>query len=280
MVEPWAGNQVRWEVFGALQPRTRELVGSKTRMTPQHSSSSPGSRPSAEDPPGGRVLGAANFPGGTGHRSMGLTFSPCDPFSPCREETQVGEETGVRNQGQRWLAAALRHSTHRHPSGSWKSSLSLLPIRALQERAQGQRVGPDSSQQLACLEGRVTGQTEAAPGSLEPTSQCPCPEEETRRGGRRKTGISPALSGCQTVSQVPGREQWTEPPPLPALQDGIVPLHRGGSESHSVVSDSLRPHGLYGPRNSPGQNTRVGSLSLLQGIFPTQGSNPGLPHCR
>ena len=34
------------------------------------------------------------------------------------------------------------------------------------------------------------------------------------------------------------------------------------------------------PRNCPGQNTGVGSLSLLQGIFPTQGSNPGLPHCR
>ena len=34
------------------------------------------------------------------------------------------------------------------------------------------------------------------------------------------------------------------------------------------------------PWNSPGQNTRVGSLSLLQGIFPTQGSNPGLLHCR
>ena len=53
-----------------------------------------------------------------------------------------------------------------------------------------------------------------------------------------------------------------------------------GSESHSVASDSLRPHGLYGPWNSPGQNTGVGSLSLLQGIFPTQGSYPGLPHCR
>ena len=33
------------------------------------------------------------------------------------------------------------------------------------------------------------------------------------------------------------------------------------------------------PWNSPGQNTGVGSLSLLQGIFPTQGSNPGHPHC-
>ena len=36
----------------------------------------------------------------------------------------------------------------------------------------------------------------------------------------------------------------------------------------------------YSPWNSPGQNTGVGSLSLLQGIFPTQGSNPGLLHCR
>ena len=43
---------------------------------------------------------------------------------------------------------------------------------------------------------------------------------------------------------------------------------------------ALRPHGLYSLWNSPGQNTGVGSLSLLQGIFPTQGSNPGLLHCR
>ena len=52
------------------------------------------------------------------------------------------------------------------------------------------------------------------------------------------------------------------------------------SESRSIVSDSLQPHGLYSPWNSPGQNTGVGSLSLLQGIFLTQGSNPGLPHGR
>ena len=52
------------------------------------------------------------------------------------------------------------------------------------------------------------------------------------------------------------------------------------SESCSVFYFySLRPHGLYSPWNSPGQNTGVGSLSLLQGIFSTQESNPGLPHC-
>ena len=46
------------------------------------------------------------------------------------------------------------------------------------------------------------------------------------------------------------------------------------SASHSVVSNSLWPHGLYSPWNSPSQNTGVGSLSLLQGIFPTQGFLP------
>ena len=52
------------------------------------------------------------------------------------------------------------------------------------------------------------------------------------------------------------------------------------SESCSVVSNFLWPHGLYSPWNSPGQNTRVGSLSHLQWVFSTQGSNPGLPHRR
>ena len=32
--------------------------------------------------------------------------------------------------------------------------------------------------------------------------------------------------------------------------------------------------------DSPGKNNGVGCYALLQGIFPTQGSNPGLPHCR
>ena len=44
------------------------------------------------------------------------------------------------------------------------------------------------------------------------------------------------------------------------------------SESCSVLSDSLQPHGLFSPWNFTEQNTGVGSLSLLQGIFPTQGS--------
>ena len=53
----------------------------------------------------------------------------------------------------------------------------------------------------------------------------------------------------------------------------------------SVMSNSLHPHGLKPvrdlyPWNSPGKNTGGGSHSLLQAIFPTQGWNPGVLHCR
>ena len=50
------------------------------------------------------------------------------------------------------------------------------------------------------------------------------------------------------------------------------------SESCSIMSNSLWPHGLYSPWNSPSQNTGVGSHSLLQGILPIQESQPGLPY--
>ena len=55
--------------------------------------------------------------------------------------------------------------------------------------------------------------------------------------------------------------------------------------SRSVMSDSLRPHGmqpvrLLCPWDFPGKNTGMGCHFLLQGIFPTQGLNLGLPHCR
>ena len=55
--------------------------------------------------------------------------------------------------------------------------------------------------------------------------------------------------------------------------------------NHSVMSNSLWPHEVWPARllcpwDSPGKNTREGSHSLLQGIFPSQGSNPGLLHCR
>ena len=52
------------------------------------------------------------------------------------------------------------------------------------------------------------------------------------------------------------------------------------SESCSVVSNSVRPNGLHGQWNSPGQNTGLGNLFLLQGIFLSQDSNQCLLHCR
>ena len=59
-----------------------------------------------------------------------------------------------------------------------------------------------------------------------------------------------------------------------------IDLEDDDDESCSDMFDALWPHGLYSPWNSSGPDTGVGSLSLLQGIFSTQGSNPGLPHCR
>ena len=82
---------------------------------------------------------------------------------------------------------------------------------------------------------------------------------------------------------------WENPPRRPCHSAAVAPGtdHRPVSarscplpkRKSLVVSDSLPPHGLYSPWNSPGQNTDLGSVSLLQGIFPTQGSNPGLLHC-
>ena len=68
--------------------------------------------------------------------------------------------------------------------------------------------------------------------------------------------------------------------PLAGGRSNLSHVLGGWSESCSVISNSLWPHGLYSPWNSPGQNTGVGSFSFLQGIFPTQGLNPGLLHSR
>ena len=62
---------------------------------------------------------------------------------------------------------------------------------------------------------------------------------------------------------------WGTPAPSPAIL------------SHSVVSDSLQPHGLYPARllcpwDSPGKNSGVGCHALLQEIFSTQWSKSGL----
>ena len=67
---------------------------------------------------------------------------------------------------------------------------------------------------------------------------------------------------------------------LSIVKRAMFPKAKSESESLLAFSDFLWPHALYSPWNSPGQNTGVGSLSLLQEIFPIQRSNPGLPHYR
>ena len=92
-------------------------------------------------------------------------------------------------------------------------------------------------------------------------------------------------------------------PGSPALQADSLPTELQGKQkckrgitglnwldwkwkwSHSVMSDSLWPHGLQSttllhPWDFPGKSTVVGCHCLLQGIFLTQGSNLALPHCR
>ena len=65
--------------------------------------------------------------------------------------------------------------------------------------------------------------------------------------------------------------------------------YKSEKESESEVAQSrptlcdpmdCSPPGSYVHGDSPGMNAGVGSHSLLQGIFPTQGLNPGLPLCR
>ena len=67
-----------------------------------------------------------------------------------------------------------------------------------------------------------------------------------------------------------------------------IPVDRGAwratvhgvAKSRTRLSDFTFTFKLYSPWNSLGQNAGVGSRLLLQGIFPIQGLNPGLPHCR
>ena len=104
-----------------------------------------------------------------------------------------------------------------------------------------------------------------------------------------------AMPSSRVSSGYPGSMQWLDLHLLCLLhwQVGaslLVPPGKSTEEflsvvSHSLVSNSLRPHvlgpaSLLYPWNSVGKNSRMGSCSLLQGIFWTQGSNPGLPHCR
>ena len=91
-----------------------------------------------------------------------------------------------------------------------------------------------------------------------------------------KSGCAPELptaSSPSSVVQGPQHRRGGVP-----CSTSCGPVKERARASGSGGSHSFRPHGLFCPWNSPGRNTGVGSLSLLQGIFLIQGSNPGLPH--
>ena len=92
-----------------------------------------------------------------------------------------------------------------------------------------------------------------------------------------KTSRTEQRAVLVVVKGTASQTHWSGQTLLPEARSAAL---ESESESHSVVSDCLQLHGLYSPWNSPGQNIGAGGLSLLQWIFPTQGSNPGLLHYR
>ena len=89
----------------------------------------------------------------------------------------------------------------------------------------------------------------------------------TQERGRDLRCLPPSASASSPTCSQPLSPKPHHPPRM--LREHGTPT----AESPSVTSDSLRPHGLYSPRNSPGQNAAVHSLSLLQGVSPTQGQS-------
>ena len=90
------------------------------------------------------------------------------------------------------------------------------------------------------------------------------------------------LSGCSMPTRGEKIFVWC----LHCLRDhhSLLLLNESQSVSCQVVSNSLKPHGLQPSRlcswDSPGKNTGVGCHSLLQGIFPAQGSHVSRLHSR
>ena len=107
-----------------------------------------------------------------------------------------------------------------------------------------------------------------------------------------------SLSHLTSLSHFPIYEM--RPYPLPKVWGGLDEMKLGkGAEAQGIRGGLAFPAMCWSlshvqhfvtpgtvacqaphPWDSPGKNTGVGCHFLLQGIFPTQGSNPGLPHCR
>ena len=81
----------------------------------------------------------------------------------------------------------------------------------------------------------------------------------------------------QSIGSWRVRHDWLTSLYMGNICTTFVAFTQSESESLSVISDSSQSHGLYSPGNSPGQNTRVGSISLLQGNHPNPWIKPMSP---
>ena len=108
---------------------------------------------------------------------------------------------------------------------------------------------------------------------------------QCQEGGQGEEGFlcRGILACCSSLSSPPNHSRkvrswygsWRIPFPPPAFLGGVCVCV---AQSCSTLCDPMEGPPLS--MNSPGKNTRAGGHSLLQGIFPTQGSSLGLPHCR
>ena len=193
------------------------------------------------------------------------------PPSPGFINTKTCLDSRVASRGQQASHYSISLGRKENAMGSMDGAFPLLTGNEPEEpvsfcTAQPTPFGPQ------CLEGCPI----LVLGSSPPRSLKHC--QECLGGGcRPATGLRPKVKSAPKLSKqhfniTEGHGCWV----LGIL--GTMSIH-----SHVKVVQScptLELQGLYSPWDSPGQNTGAGSLSLGQGIFPTQGSNPGLPYCR
>ena len=181
--------------------------------------------------------------------------------------------------------SALPFPSPVHESEKWKWSCSVVSDSSRPHGLQPTRLlhpwdFPGKSTGVGCH--RLLWFTNGGRGQMWPQDVCmrPLSAGVGCTTGRCGTWRGPPLCGVWGWSFCPKVWAWRQLVGAGVLTPVGAPSVMKWSESCSVVSASLQPHGLYSPWNSPSQNTGVGSHPFLQGIFSTQGSNPGLPHCR
>ena len=96
-----------------------------------------------------------------------------------------------------------------------------------------------------------------------------------KNGGEAEASLCVTVCPVRSSSQKGGPSSWGKGNSILFLTSESSDVVTE-SEGHSVMSDSLLPHEIYSSWNSPGQNTGVGSLSVLEGDLPYPGIEPTL----